>query len=204
MLNIKNIISLSLFVVFLLSYSLKLIFLYKQNNIKANVLARGKKDKSIKKVESMVKLSTLIWGFSWFSFSLFEKHITNIIIVFFENSFLEYLGLTIIGSGLLTFLIAMVSMKSSWRVGIDKHTKSNLVTNGIYKYTRNPAFVGFDFMFLGLFVTYPNFLTLIIAILNLVFINLLILQEEKHLESAFGEQYILYKSKTPRYILFFL
>jgi len=44
-------------------------------------------------------------------------------------------------------------------------------------------------------------LTLIVSILNIFSIHRLILQEEKHLRSAFGEKYIEYKGKTPRYIL---
>lgn len=59
--SILNILSLILFIVFLSSYSLKLVILYKKNKISANVLAKGKKDKKIKVVETTVKISTFIW-----------------------------------------------------------------------------------------------------------------------------------------------
>ncbi len=104
-----------------------------------------------------------------------------------------------LGAGI--FILATIFMKSSWRVGIDKITKTTLVTDGIYKFSRNPAFVGFNLMFIGLFAAYSNILTLIVLILNIIALHLLILQEEKHLISMFGDKYERYKRKVPRYFL---
>lgn len=94
----------------------------------------------------------------------------------------------------------MIFMRTSWRVGIDKQTKGDLLTEGIYRYSRNPAFVGFDLMFLELFLTYPNILTLLIMVLNLRSIHRLILEEEKYLISIYGGSYKLYCSNTRRYM----
>ncbi len=41
------------------------------------------------------------------------------------------------------FAAATITMKNGWRVGI-REEKTALATNGIYKRSRNPAFVGFD------------------------------------------------------------
>lgn len=46
----------------------------------------------------------------------------------------------------------MLSMKKFPLVGINKNTKVELITTGIYKISRNPAFVSFYIMFVGLFV----------------------------------------------------
>jgi protein-S-isoprenylcysteine O-methyltransferase Ste14 len=100
------------------------------------------------------------------------------------------------------FELAILFMKSSWRVGVDRNARTDLITNGIYKYSRNPAFVGFDLMFIGLFLTYPNALSLIVICCNVVAIHLQILQEEKFLQERFGSEYINYKKSTPRYLFF--
>lgn len=55
-------------------------------------------------------------------------------------------------------------------------------------------------MFIGLFLTFPNIVTLFISLLNIISIHLLILQEEKHLEAMFKEDYLIYKRKAPRYL----
>lgn len=199
--NNKDTLSLILFILFICSYTLKLIILYKKNNIKATVLAKGNKEIKIKRTELFVKTTTFFWGATWLFLSIFNNLFKNQLIQLFNNSLISFIGLAITSIGLIIFIVSMVSMKSSWRVGIDKETKSALVTNGIYKFSRNPAFVGFDLMFLGLFLSYPNLWTLIILILNLISIHLLILQEEKHLKTMFKDDYLDYSAKTPRYIL---
>lgn len=198
--NIINIFSLILFILFLFSYIFKLIILKKKSGIKALVLAKGNKGKSINFAESLVRISTFLWGIIWLAESLVSNWVTGLLPNLFKNEFLNYLGLFTVVVGLSYFVLSMLFMKTSWRVGIDKNTKTKLITNGLYKYSRNPAFVGFDFMFIGLFLTFPNIVTLFISLLNIISIHLLILQEEKHLEAVFKEDYLIYKRKAPRYL----
>ncbi|KNF08656.1 phospholipid methyltransferase [Gottschalkia purinilytica] len=198
--KILNLLSLILFLIFIISYSLKLIILYKRNNLRANTLGKGVKDRNIKLTEITVKTTTFIWGLTWIAEIFFNNIISQKLSFLFKNKVLSYIGLLTITIGVLIFIIAMINMKSSWRVGIDKINKSELITNGIYKYSRNPAFVGFYLMFLGLFFIYQDYLTLIVLILNIISIHKLILQEEKHLEKMFHKEYLDYKKRTPRYI----
>lgn len=202
MLDIKNSFSLLLFLIFIFSYVTKLVILKKKYKIQANVLTKGKTDSQIRRTELFVKLTTFIWGVMWFLLSVLESIISHWIVPLVSNDYLSSLGILIMALGLAIFIGAMISMKTSWRVGIDKSTQSSLVTEGIYQFTRNPAFVGFDLMFIGLFVTYPNILTLAIVVLNIFAIHHLILQEEKHLKFTFNEEYIKYYSNTRRYIFF--
>ncbi|MEW8957159.1 isoprenylcysteine carboxylmethyltransferase family protein [Clostridium sp.] len=200
--SIINKISLFIFIGFILSYTFKLIILYKTYGIKANSLGNKDKPLDIFITEISLKISTFIWGGLWF-FQAINININNKLFKFiFENLNIRYLGVGINFIGLLVFIIAMVNMGLSWRVGIDKKSKSKLITRGVYKFTRNPAFVGFDLMFLGLFLTFPNVITLVVSVVNIIFIHRLILEEEKHLISMFNNEYYSYKSKTPRYIFF--
>ncbi|WP_340004031.1 isoprenylcysteine carboxylmethyltransferase family protein [Paenibacillus sp. FSL K6-0276] len=200
--NLKNILSLILFSIFLISYLLKLVILYKKNHINGNVLAKGKKLSKIHFTELFVKTTTFLWGATWFAFSLAESFIVTLIGEQFDNPVIHFIGVGVVALGCSIFIQAMIAMRTSWRVGIDKTTVTKLITHSIYKYSRNAAFIGFDLMFLGLYLMYPNILTLIIFILNIVAIHLLILQEEQHLKSVFGDEYIQYCNNTPRYILF--
>ena len=50
-------------------------------------------------------------------------------------------------------------MKDSWRAGIPEKDKTELVTGGIYAFCRNPAFLGFDLMYIGVLCMYCNILT---------------------------------------------
>ena len=63
-----------------------------------------------------------------------------------------------LGDGI--FLLSVLCMKDSWRAGIPDKDKTELVTTGIYRFSRNPAFLGFDLMYVGALLLYGNLLTL--------------------------------------------
>ena len=98
------------------------------------------------------------------------------------------------------FLISVVCMKDSWRAGIPDQDKTKLVTDGIYQFSRNPAFLGFDLMYIGMFLICCNVLTGIFTLFAMTMLHLQILQEEKFMEQTFGEDYLAYKKRVFRYL----
>ena len=98
------------------------------------------------------------------------------------------------------FLAAVLGMRDSWRVGIPESGKTAMVTDGVYAYSRNPAFVGFDLMYIGVCLMYCNVLTVIFSAFAVVMLHMQILQEEKYLSETFGEEYLLYKKTVSRYL----
>lgn len=184
---------------FLFLYYSKLI-IQKKQKIEAFKLGKGNKNSNF--VEEFVRITTLIWGITWFLEILYSKKIEESIKNIFISENVKYMGLLLGLCGLLIFFVAMVTMKNSWRVGIDKDTKTEFVKHGIYKYSRNPAFVGFDLMFIGLFFTYSNWIILLVVIVNIIGLDLLIRKEEEHLDEIFGEKYKEYKKEVKRYIGF--
>lgn len=102
--------------------------------------------------------------------------------------------------GNLIFLTAVLGMRDSWRAGIPDEDKTELVTTGIYRYSRNPAFLGFDLMYLGILLMYCNLLTVLFTVFAMLILHLQILQEEKYLAQAFGMEYQAYKNRVYRYL----
>lgn len=200
--NLTDILLLLLFISFLVAYLLKLILLKTRNKINANVLSKGNKASPVKRAEVFVKVSSFLWLLTQFFEILFHKIISLYISPFFNNTLASYAAVVITALGVGIFISATIFMKSSWRVGIDKTVRTKLITKGIYSISRNPAFVGFDLMTAGLFLAYPNLLTLLVLFVFPLSLHLLVLQEEKHLASMLGEEYSSYRSKVPRYLLF--
>ena len=112
----------------------------------------------------------------------------------------RFTGFLIAMLGNAVFLISILCMKDSWRAGIPSKDKTDLVTTGIYRYSRNPAFLGFDFMYVGVLLMYGNLLTLGFSAFAMVMLHLQILQEERYLENTFGADYIAYKQQGFRYL----
>ena len=98
------------------------------------------------------------------------------------------------------FLLSVLCMKDSWRAGIPDKDKTELVTTGIYRFSRNPAFLGFDLMYVGVLLMYGNVLTLIFSIFAIIMLHLQILQEERYLMKIFGAPYLEYCGQVFRYL----
>ena len=98
------------------------------------------------------------------------------------------------------FLLSVLCMKDSWRAGIPDRDKTELVTTGIYRYSRNPAFLGFDLMYIGVLLMYGNLLTLGFSVFAMVMLHLQILQEERYLVNTFGAPYLEYCRHVFRYL----
>ena len=98
------------------------------------------------------------------------------------------------------FLLSVLCMKDSWRAGIPDKDKTELVTTGIYRFSRNPAFLGFDLMYVGVLLLYGNLLTLGFSVFAIVMLHLQILQEERYLVNTFGAPYQEYCRHVFRYL----
>lgn len=199
--NFINLASFLLLSVFGVAYILKLYILRRKYKIKANVLANKNKSGKAQIVERTLQVATFSWIIVWFGEIIVTQLGLGNRLKLMNNDFISISGLFLITVGIIFFITAAITMKNSWRVGIDKSTKSKLITEGIYKYSRNPAFVGFYLMFIGLFLVYTDLITCISMLLNIYAMNRLVIEEEKHLEEVFGKEYIDYKKKAPRYLL---
>ena len=102
--------------------------------------------------------------------------------------------------GNLIFLISVLCMKDSWRAGIPVKDKTELVTDGIYAYSRNPAFLGFDLQYIGMLLMFCNLLTGMFTVFAIVMLHLQILQEERYLTATFGTAYLDYRHRVFRYL----
>ena len=77
-----------------------------------------------------------------------------------------------------------------------------IVTKGPFKYTRNPMYLGLITMLIGTSILLGTFSPLIvIPIIFLILHTQFVLREEKWMAEWFGEPYLEYKKKTPRWLL---
>ena len=102
--------------------------------------------------------------------------------------------------GDLIFLISVLCMKDSWRAGIPDKDRTELVTDGIYAFSRNPAFLGFDLQYIGVLLMFCNLLTAAFTAFAVTMLHLQILQEDRYLTSAFGAEYLNYRRRVFRYL----
>ncbi|MBR6697078.1 MAG: isoprenylcysteine carboxylmethyltransferase family protein [Lachnospiraceae bacterium] len=184
-----QIVAILILITFYAFYFAKLIILKKQS-IRVNNMGFGDKSKKVLRIERLTSIATVtVCVGGVFSIFLVKEYI--------PNGF-RYAGIIIGFVAIIFFAMATITMKSSWRVGIPAE-KTTLITEGIYKWSRNPAFVGFDFMYISICLMYFNVPLLIFSIFAMLMLHLQILQEEGHMQKMFGEEYVEYKKHTLRY-----
>ncbi|MFZ4464307.1 MAG: methyltransferase family protein [Bacteroidales bacterium] len=113
---------------------------------------------------------------------------------------LQLPGLILLTFGFLLGILALMSMKNSWRVGIKYDQKTELVRSGVYAFSRNPYFLSYDILILGYILLFPSLIILGLYMILVMIFHRMILEEEKYLESKHGETYLTYKQSVKRYM----
>lgn len=188
-----QIAALAVIAVFYIAYFTKMILQRKQG-VKTDQIGKGKKTKQLRTVEILMKIA---------SYSVVTVEIFSILFDFrMWRSRYAWAGIGMAVLGVCIFIVAMVTMKESWRAGIPEKAQTELITTGIYRIIRNPAFFGFDLLYIGVLIAFFNYLHLIFVLFAICMFHLQILQEEKFLTATFGEKYTEYKKHTGRYFIF--
>ena len=172
-------------------YFIKMISQHKKG-IKTDQIGKGKVG-FVKFVEITMKIVTYL------------VPAVEIVSIILNTSFfavpVRIVGVLVAVVGVAVFIISVLTMRDSWRAGVSKTDKTELVTKGIYKISRNPAFLGFDLMYLGILLMFFNLVLYIVSLFAMLMFHLQIVNvEEEFLLEAFGDEYLRYEKKVCRYI----
>lgn len=167
------------------------MLIQRQKGIRTHQIGR-RKEKELHTVETLMSIAT------------FGAPVAQIMSILFGWNHLpanaRFTGFCFGMLGDTIFLISVLCMRDSWRAGIPDKDKTKLVTTGIYRYSRNPAFLGFDLQYIGVLLMYGNLLTAGFTVFAIVMLHLQILQEEKYLTRTFGTAYTDYCRSVRRYL----
>jgi protein-S-isoprenylcysteine O-methyltransferase Ste14 len=186
-------------VIFYILFIGRTVILYKRG-IKVFVIGTSTKKLFETLLENILIPVLVFWSIFVIISALHIRLPTIIYDYLIKILWLKYIGIVLCFIGLMIFSLALVSFGKSWRIGIDENNSNELITNGMFKYSRNPIFLFMDLYFIGIMLIYPNVVLTIIAIGTIIGIHLQILREEKFLENKFGVKYAEYKKQTRRYI----
>ncbi len=186
-----QIIGLIILFVFYLCYFMKM-FQQRKQGIQTDHMGKGKQGIE-KKIEIMMKTATIL------------TFIVEIISIYFNTTMfprsIRMVGILLGMMGDIIFIISVLTMKESWRAGVSYEEKTDLITDGIYQISRNPAFLGFDLVYTGMCFMFFNPVLVVISLLAIIMFHLQIKYvEEPFLKQEFKEQYLQYYQQVNRYI----
>ncbi|MGU3375113.1 methyltransferase family protein [Chryseobacterium sp. M5A1_1a] len=117
---------------------------------------------------------------------------------FLDNNIFLYSGLILMIIALIWVFTAQWQMKDSWRIGIDNDTKTELITQGLFRFSRNPIFLGMTVSLVGFFLTFPTLIGLMFLLIGSVLMQIQIRLEEEFLVKQHGQVYLAYKKRVQR------
>lgn len=172
-------------------YLYKMI-LQRKAGIQTDQMGKGKAG-SAKWIEIILKAATYLAVVAEAASIILDTH--------FFPVWLRMAGMVLAISGLLIFTVAVYTMKDSWRAGVSHTDQTALVTSGIFQFSRNPAFLGFDLVYVGIACMFFNIPLLAISTAAYLMLHLQIVNnEEPFLLETFGEEYVEYKKHVNRYL----
>ena len=114
---------------------------------------------------------------------------------------IPWLGLVVAGLGLILGVLASVEFRRIRTTMDPKKPSTGLVTSGIYRYTRNPVYLGFVFMLVGFSLSMRTYWGIVFIVPLVTLMNTLVIKkEEANLEKKFKTQYTDYKSRVRRWL----
>lgn len=186
-----KIIALFVMAAFYFCYFAKLIS-QKKKGIRTTQIGRGKSG-SAKWVECTMMVTTILTPIAELASIALGASLLP--------TWARWIGVAIAAAGVGVFISAVLTMQDSWRAGVSKNEKTELVTSGIFGISRNPAFLGFDLVYVGILLMFFNLMLLVFSLFSALMFHLQIVNvEEDHLLESFGDEYLTYKKTVNRYL----
>jgi len=107
-------------------------------------------------------------------------------IAWYQSPKLDLLGAALLGMGVLLMAAGGVNLGSSLRVGLPTE-RTALKTGGVYKYTRNPMYVGGLLTCLAGVAWTANPMILVLSVVAAIVHHRIVLAEERYLAAEFGD-----------------
>lgn len=105
-------------------------------------------------------------------------------------------------AGVLVMMVSQLQMGNSWRIGMPgkSASKHQLVTSGLYRFSRNPIYLGVFLFLAGTVLNTTNALTLASLLACAVLIPVQVTREEAFLQNELGPEFEAYRARVRRWL----
>lgn len=103
-------------------------------------------------------------------------------------------------TGAAIVIVAQVQMGRAWRVGVREGDAPLFVSHGLFRYSRNPIFVGMILVGLSAAIVSGTWWSWTALALFVASCAVQVRIEEAHLEASFGDAYRAFRRQVPRWL----
>jgi len=119
----------------------------------------------------------------------------------FSASVVRWLGIALVAVGLAVVIRVFRTMRAAGTNVDPRRPTTAIVTTGLFRFSRNPLYVGLTLMYLGLTLVFNTWWAIVLLVPLLMTMHRGVVQrEERYLEPKFGEAYRQYRSRVRRYL----
>ncbi|HSV49388.1 MAG TPA: isoprenylcysteine carboxylmethyltransferase family protein [Candidatus Acidoferrales bacterium] len=138
---------------------------------------------------------------SWALFTIVMFGVPLIGVLDFHSLGLDYFLQLLVG-GLLFVLGLGIDLWGTKTLSAQQSmgNTGKIITTGPYRYTRNPQYVGFIILFIGIIFLTASSMALVTGVFAIFLFLIIPFSEEPWLKEQYGNPYIDYCKKVPRFI----
>jgi protein-S-isoprenylcysteine O-methyltransferase Ste14 len=103
-----------------------------------------------------------------------------------------YSGLVVFLFGMVFTIVTVLNFASS--------PKDEVITKGLYRFSRNPMYIGLLLMQTGVGIACASWLYLLLTLVLMIMLNAVLPSEERYCLYRYGDDYQKYKNSTPKWI----
>jgi len=118
----------------------------------------------------------------------------------FNSNGLAWFGVAFCLAGVVLLTWSIRSFGQSFRIGIDSEHPDQLITSGIFAFSRNPIYVAFALVLIGQFLVFSHWVLLVYLLAAFWLFHRQVLREEDFLKQHYGQAFSDYCSRVRRYI----
>jgi len=117
------------------------------------------------------------------------------------GSLTELAGGLAVGGGVLLMALAVIEMRRANTTVIPHRDAAALVTSGVFRFSRNPIYLGDALVLTGLILFWAAWPALVLVpLFGWLITDRFILDEERRLAARFGRTFEAYVARTPRWL----
>lgn len=116
------------------------------------------------------------------------------------SNWTSWIGAGLAASGTLIAVVAQIHLGNAWRVGVKDGDAPLFISTGLYRFSRNPIFMGMFIMGTGIALASGAWWAWLALTILIGAVVVLVGIEEEHLNAAFGDRYAPFKARVPRWI----
>ena len=136
-----------------------------------------------------------------FLIAYFIQKVITINNSFFQEDGVKAAGIFFFLAGLFLLVRGVGKFIQTGNTLVTVRPASTLQQSGIYRFTRNPMYFGFIFLYLGFTCFFGNWWHIIfLPVLIIIIQEYVVKREERYLERQFSQSYLDYKKKVKRWI----